>query len=134
LEWQRSLSSALEKLPRHGRRCDGAKNWSPSFVFGFVVLSLSWQATVSQTEDLVGNKRFLPFFAKQDGAEFHGKWPFGGNPPGLAPFSYEQWLSEVPLMEHKSRQSWREKVRKRISFATFYTKNDRFTKTGSGQT
>jgi hypothetical protein len=42
-----------------------------------------------------------------DGAEFHGKWPYGGSPSWLGPFSYQQWLSEVPLQEHKSKQSWR---------------------------
>ena len=69
-----------------------------------------------------------------DGAEFHGKWfvwlllmlplrcsfpvpdsmstcrPYGGMPKGLPPFSYEQWLHEVPLLEHKREQSWRAKI------------------------
>ena len=43
------------------------------------------------------------------GAEFHGKWPFGGS-PGLPPRSWQQYLAEVPLLEHKSRQSWRQKI------------------------
>ena len=45
-----------------------------------------------------------------DGVEFHGKWPYGGTPHWLAPFSYAQWLAEVPLLEHKSKQSWRAKI------------------------
>eukprot|EP01050_Picozoa_sp_SAG11_P025607 SAG11_NODE_5838_length_1452_cov_0.980044_1_plen_122_part_00 len=45
-----------------------------------------------------------------DGAEFHGKWPYGGSPSWLGPFSYQQWLDEVPLVEHKSKQSWRAKI------------------------
>ena len=39
----------------------------------------------------------------------HGKWPFGGS-PGLPPRSWQQYLTEVPLLEHKSRQSWRQKI------------------------
>ena len=45
-----------------------------------------------------------------DGAEFHGKWPFGGSPSWLEPFSLDQYLNEVPLVEHKSKQSWRAKI------------------------
>ena len=45
-----------------------------------------------------------------DGAEFHGKWPYGGNPKGFQPPTFSQFLNEVPLMEHKSGQSWREKI------------------------
>ena len=41
--------------------------------------------------------------------QFHGKWPFGGS-PGLPPRSWQQYLTEVPLLEHKSRQSWRQKI------------------------
>lgn len=44
-----------------------------------------------------------------DGAEFHGKWPYGGTPK-LPPFTYQQWLNEVPLVEHKSGQTWRDKI------------------------
>jgi hypothetical protein len=44
-----------------------------------------------------------------DGAEFHGKWPYGGD-PNLPAFTYQQWLNEVPLVEHKSGQTWREKI------------------------
>ena len=36
-------------------------------------------------------------------------WPFGGS-PGLPPRSWQQYLAEVPLLEHKSRQSWRQKI------------------------
>ena len=42
------------------------------------------------------------------GAEFHGKWPYGGRPK-LPAFSYAEWLLEVPLIEHKSKQTWRAK-------------------------
>ena len=45
-----------------------------------------------------------------DGAEFHGKWPYGGTPKGFPPASLKQFLNEVPLLEHKSGQSWREKI------------------------
>ena len=44
-----------------------------------------------------------------DGAEFHGKWPYGGT-PDLPPASYAEWLEEVPLVERKSGQTWREKL------------------------
>ena len=37
------------------------------------------------------------------------KWPFGGK-PGLAPGTYEEWIKEVPLVERKSGQTWREKI------------------------
>lgn len=43
-----------------------------------------------------------------DGAEFHGKWPYGGN-PDLPPATYQEWLQEVPLLERKTMQTWREK-------------------------
>jgi hypothetical protein len=43
-----------------------------------------------------------------DGAEFHGKWPHGGKVTTV--FSVDDWLSEVPLVEHKTKQTWREKV------------------------
>ena len=43
-----------------------------------------------------------------DGAEFHGKWPYGGN-PDLPPATYQEWLHEVPLLERKTMQTWREK-------------------------
>lgn len=45
-----------------------------------------------------------------DGAEFHGKWPYGGKPPHMPTFSVENYLDEVPLIEHKSGQTWREKI------------------------
>eukprot|EP00947_MAST-08B_sp_MAST-8B-sp1_P001296 g1296.t1 len=45
-----------------------------------------------------------------DGAEFHGKWPYGGSPKGLGPGTYAEWLEEVPLVERKTRQTWRDKI------------------------
>ena len=45
-----------------------------------------------------------------DGVEFHGKWPYGGTPPGKGAFSWAQYLEEVPLVEHKSGQTWRAKI------------------------
>jgi hypothetical protein len=44
-----------------------------------------------------------------DGAEFHGKWPHGGKKLPKV-FSVDDWLGEVPLVEHKTNQSWREKI------------------------
>ena len=44
-----------------------------------------------------------------DGAEFHGKWPFGGL-PDLPPATFAEWLEEVPLLERKSNQTWRDKL------------------------
>ena len=45
-----------------------------------------------------------------DGAEFHGKWPFGGSPPHMPAFTFQDYLEEVPLVEHKSKQTWRQKL------------------------
>jgi hypothetical protein len=43
-----------------------------------------------------------------DGLESHGKWPYGGDPAGYAPGSYEQWLSEFPLRDRKDgNRAWR---------------------------
>eukprot|EP00448_Togula_jolla_P017521 CAMPEP_0170575298 /NCGR_PEP_ID=MMETSP0224-20130122/3790_1 /TAXON_ID=285029 /ORGANISM="Togula jolla, Strain CCCM 725" /LENGTH=427 /DNA_ID=CAMNT_0010898075 /DNA_START=153 /DNA_END=1436 /DNA_ORIENTATION=+ len=44
-----------------------------------------------------------------DGAEFHGKWPFGGE-PDMPAYSFHQWLDEVPLVEHRSKLTWRQRV------------------------
>ena len=46
---------------------------------------------------------FLPYLLSQH------KWPFGGT-PDLAPGTYEEWIKEVPLVERKSGQTWREKI------------------------
>lgn len=40
-----------------------------------------------------------------------GKWPYGGSPSWLPAFSYQDWLTEVPLLEHKSKQTWRSKIK-----------------------
>ena len=45
-----------------------------------------------------------------NGVEFHGKWPYGGTPPHLGRFSLQHYLEEVPLVEHKSKQTWRQKI------------------------
>lgn len=50
-----------------------------------------------------------------DGYEFHGKWPFGGDPdPAPLPGSYEEWKTEVPLIDRKANnnagQNWRQKI------------------------
>ncbi len=50
-----------------------------------------------------------------DGYEFHGKWPFGGSPdPSPLPGSYEEWKTEVPLIDRKadnnSGKTWRQKI------------------------
>ena len=50
-----------------------------------------------------------------DGFEFHGKWPFGGEPNSPPPFgSYEEWKTEVPLIDRKangkSGKTWRAKI------------------------
>jgi hypothetical protein len=44
-----------------------------------------------------------------DGAEFHGKWPYGGSPQ-LDPFTVPMWMDEVPLVEHKTKETWRQKI------------------------
>jgi len=44
-----------------------------------------------------------------DGAEFHDKWPFGGQ-PHLPSFDYTQWLEEVPLVAHRNKATWRERI------------------------
>lgn len=44
-----------------------------------------------------------------DGAEFHGKWPYGGK-PNINPFTVPMWMDEVPLMEHKSKETWQAKI------------------------
>ena len=43
-----------------------------------------------------------------DGVDLHGKWPHGG--PDHHGITFEEYLAEVPLLEHKSRQSWRQKI------------------------
>ena len=45
-----------------------------------------------------------------DGVEFHGKWPYGGTPKGFPNATLRQFLHEVPLLEHKSGQSWGDKI------------------------
>jgi len=45
-----------------------------------------------------------------DGAEFHGKWPYGGKPK-LKAFTVQDWMAEVPLIEHKSNETWRDKLK-----------------------
>jgi hypothetical protein len=60
-----------------------------------------------------------------DGYEFHGKWPFGGDPDPSPPMgTYSNWLTEVPLRDYKSGpdpdpptsdpndwgKTWREKI------------------------
>jgi hypothetical protein len=60
-----------------------------------------------------------------DGYEFHGKWPFGGDPDPSPPLgTYSNWLTEVPLRDYKSGpdpdpltsdpndwgKTWREKI------------------------
>ena len=37
-----------------------------------------------------------------DGYETHGKYPFGGNPPGFGPASVEEWRREFPLRDRKN--------------------------------
>jgi len=46
-----------------------------------------------------------------DGAEFHGKWPYGGT-PSLPAGTFGEWLNEVPLVERKSNETWRDKLSK----------------------
>ena len=43
-----------------------------------------------------------------DGLETHGKWPYGGDPAGFGPGSYEEWLEEFPLRDRKNgNRAWR---------------------------
>ena len=42
-----------------------------------------------------------------DGVDLHGKWPRGG---GGAPTTFEHYLSEVPLRDHKIHTTWRERL------------------------
>ena len=45
-----------------------------------------------------------------DGVEFHGKWPHGGDPYQHGQGTFNQWLTEVPLMEHRKHYTWRGKI------------------------
>jgi len=67
-----------------------------------------------------GLKKFMRIAGTAiDGVEFHGKWPVGGK-PNLPPRSYEQWLEEVPLMDHKNRggkMTWRARLAELRSMA-----------------
>lgn len=37
-----------------------------------------------------------------DGFETHGKWPYGGDPPGLEPGTFDEWRREHPLRDRKN--------------------------------
>lgn len=37
-----------------------------------------------------------------DGFETHGKWPYGGDPPGLGPGAFDEWRREHPLRDRKN--------------------------------
>ena len=37
-----------------------------------------------------------------DGFETHGKWPYGGDPPGLGPGTFDEWRREHPLRDRKN--------------------------------
>jgi hypothetical protein len=41
-----------------------------------------------------------------DGVDLHGKWPQGG---GGAAVTFDQYMSEVPLLDHKCKESWRDR-------------------------
>ena len=48
-----------------------------------------------------------------DGVEFHGKWPYGGDPNGFGAGTFEEWKTEVPIIDRKagsSGRTWREKI------------------------
>jgi len=42
-----------------------------------------------------------------DGVDLHGKWPKGG---GGGAVTFEHYLHEVPLLDHKIDESWRERL------------------------
>lgn len=42
-----------------------------------------------------------------DGVDLHGKWPQGG---GGAAVTFDHYLSEVPLLDHKCKESWRRRL------------------------
>ena len=42
-----------------------------------------------------------------DGVDLHGKWPQGG---GGASVSFEHYMSEVPLLDSKCKNSWRQRL------------------------
>ena len=43
-----------------------------------------------------------------DIAETHGKWPYGGNPKGYEPGTFEEWQVERPLRDRKNHnRAWR---------------------------
>ena len=44
-----------------------------------------------------------------DGAEFHGKWPSGGN--DVEPAILNDWLKEVPLVNHMYNYNYRERTK-----------------------
>ena len=43
-----------------------------------------------------------------DGVDLHGKWPRGG---GGAAITFEKYLSEVPLLDHKVDETWRDRLK-----------------------
>ena len=48
-------------------------------------------------------KRFLRHDrGMADGYETHGKWPYGGDPPGYAPGTFAEWQTEHPLRDRKN--------------------------------
>lgn len=55
-------------------------------------------------------KRFLAADrGTADGLETHGKWPYGGQPKGYGPGTFDEWREEVPLRDRKNgNRAWRE--------------------------
>jgi hypothetical protein len=49
----------------------------------------------------------VPSLRLLDGVDLHGKWPRGG---GGSPVTFEHYLSEVPLLDHKCHESWRDRL------------------------
>ena len=42
-----------------------------------------------------------------DGVDLHGKWPKGG---GGGAVTWEHYMNEVPLLDHKCKESWRDRL------------------------
>ena len=76
-------------------------------------IKIFWNDNEASPTDM---KRYLAIAGEwADGYEFHGKWPFGGDPSPSPPFgTYEQWKTEVPLVDRKANnnkgKSWRHKI------------------------
>lgn len=63
-------------------------------------IKIFWNDNAGRPERI---KRFLAHDrGMADGYETHGKWPYGGDPPGLVPGTFKEWQIEHPLRDRKN--------------------------------